>query len=74
MTYNTESELAPAIAEAVATHGGTCYYVGGYVRDALLGIENKDIDMEVHGVSPFVLEDILEDFRVCEKEKIYLLE
>ena len=39
-----------------------CYYVGGYVRDALLGIENKDIDMEVHGVSPSVLEDILKDF------------
>ena len=62
MVYNSETELARAIAEAVDTHGGVCYYVGGYVRDRLLGIENKDIDMEVHGVSPSVLEDILKDF------------
>ena len=62
MTYNSETQLARAIAEVVSTHGGVCYYVGGYVRDALLGSENKDIDMEVHGVSPTVLEDILKDF------------
>ena len=62
MAYNTETRLARAIAEAVFAYGGTCYYVGGYVRDALLGIENKDIDVEVHGVSPSVLEDILKDF------------
>lgn len=62
MTYNSETELARAIAEAVSSHGGVCYYVGGYVRDRLLGIENKDIDMEVHGVSPSVIENILKDF------------
>ena len=62
MNCNTETQLARAIAEAVSARGGACYYVGGYVRDALLGIENKDIDMEVHGVSPSVLEDILKDF------------
>ena len=62
MTYNSERELARAIAAAVSTQGGVCYYVGGYVRDDLLGIENKDIDMEVHGVSPPLLEDILKDF------------
>ena len=62
MNCNTETRLARAIAEAVFAYGGTCYYVGGYVRDALLGIENKDIDVEVHGVSPSVLEDILKDF------------
>ena len=60
--YKTSKDLAIAIAKAVQQHDGTCYYVGGYVRDALLGIENKDIDMEVHGVSPTVLEDILKDF------------
>ena len=62
MTYNTESELARAIAKAVQQQGGVCYYVGGYVRDKLLGIENKDIDMEVHGVSPSCLENILKNF------------
>ncbi|MBR5251257.1 MAG: tRNA nucleotidyltransferase [Oscillospiraceae bacterium] len=62
MKYNTETGLARAIAEAVDSHGGVCHFVGGYVRDRLLGKENKDIDMEVHGISPSVLEDILKDF------------
>jgi len=48
------------IAELVREHGGHTYYVGGYVRDALLGIDNKDIDIEVHGVSPKCLENILD--------------
>ena len=60
--YKTEAELAVAIAKAVYACGGVCYYVGGYVRDLLLGIENKDIDMEIHGVSPDVLESILSQF------------
>ena len=60
--YNSETELARAIAEVVSTYGGVCYFVGGYVRDGLLGIENKDVDMEVHGVTPDVLESILSDF------------
>lgn len=49
------------IAESVKKHGGTVYYVGGYVRDMVLGIENKDIDIEVHGVTPDVLESILSE-------------
>ncbi|MBE6878245.1 MAG: tRNA nucleotidyltransferase [Ruminococcaceae bacterium] len=57
--YKNETELARAIAEAVSIHGGVCYYVGGYVRDSLMGVESKDIDMEVHGVSPNILTDIL---------------
>ena len=60
--YEGETELAFAIAKAVHQHGGVCYFVGGYVRDALLGIANKDIDMEVHGVSPDMLMDILSRF------------
>lgn len=34
--------------------------VGGFVRDALLGLQPKDLDVEVHGVSPARLEDLLE--------------
>lgn len=60
--YNTETQLARAIAEAVNTHGGVCYFVGGYVRDSLMGSESKDIDMEVHGVYPDMLTDILSRF------------
>ena len=51
-------ELASKIAEV----NGRAYYVGGYVRDKLLGIENKDIDIEVHGISFDTLESILQTF------------
>lgn len=40
--------------------GGRTFYVGGFVRDRLLGIENKDVDIEVHGIQPAALYSILE--------------
>lgn len=49
------------IAEKVKEKGGTTYYVGGFVRDKLLGIENKDVDIEVHGIMPDTLKDILKE-------------
>lgn len=48
------------IAELVNKYGGTTYYVGGFVRDRLMGIENKDVDIEVHGISPEKLKEILD--------------
>ena len=57
---NTET-LSRKIAESVEERGGRAYYVGGYVRDRLLGRENKDIDIEVHGIGPDVLKAILDD-------------
>lgn len=53
-------EMAQKIAAAVRQEGGSVYYVGGLVRDALLGRENKDVDIEVHGVTPETLERILD--------------
>ena len=55
----TDPEMAREIALRVKAAGGTAYYVGGYVRDLLLGRENKDIDIEVHGIMPNVLTNIL---------------
>jgi tRNA nucleotidyltransferase (CCA-adding enzyme) len=52
--------MARRVATAVAGAGGRTYYVGGCVRDWLLGRENKDIDIEVHGVSVQALEAILD--------------
>ena len=52
--------MARRVAEAVQQAGGRTYFVGGYVRDLLLGRENKDIDIEVHGVSVQCLEGILD--------------
>ena len=45
---------------AVQQAGGRTYFVGGYVRDLLRGQDNKDIDIEVHGVSVPCLEEILD--------------
>ena len=48
------------LAERVSEAGGRVYYVGGCVRDALMGRGSKDLDVEVHGVSPAALEAILD--------------
>ncbi len=53
-------KTAHRLAELVSEKGGSAYYVGGYVRDRLLLRENKDIDIEVHGITPEALEDILD--------------
>ena len=55
----TDLETAKRIAELVAQHGGRAYFVGGFVRDGLMGIEDTDIDIEVHGIQPEDLKDIL---------------
>lgn len=52
--------MARRVAEAVAQAGGRAYYVGGYVRDRLRGMESKDVDIEVHGVPAQALEAILD--------------
>ena len=54
--------LARAIAREVERLGGKVYYVGGYVRDQILGRANKDVDIEVHGVEVADLEKLLAQF------------
>lgn len=54
--------MARKIAEKVALEGGRTFYVGGLVRDHILGRENKDVDIEVHGITPEKLTEILESF------------
>lgn len=58
-------EIAKEIAKRVQTVGGKAYFVGGYVRDAIMGIDSKDIDIEVHCVSPKQLEGILNSLGEC---------
>ena len=55
-----DMEAARAIARQAAALGGRAYYVGGFVRDRLLGRENTDVDIEVHGLTPQQLEEILD--------------
>lgn len=52
--------MARKIAGLVAEKNGRVYYVGGFVRDTLLHRESKDIDIEVHGIRPSQLEEILD--------------
>lgn len=64
MAHQREEELylVHQLAKAVSEAGGTLYFVGGYVRDRLLGRENKDLDVEVHGLVPEEFLKILERF------------
>lgn len=57
---NRDLKMAEKIAQCVAEKGGKTYLVGGYVRDLLMGIHSKDIDIEIHGVEPDELEHILD--------------
>lgn len=55
--YSMTIQIAKKVEEA----GGTAYFVGGYVRDFILGIPNKDIDIEIHGIEPDALKNILNE-------------
>ena len=57
---NKDTEMAAKIAARVHEAGGSTYYVGGFVRDRLMGIDNKDVDIEIHGISPEKLGEILD--------------
>lgn len=53
------------VAEILKEQGGRALLVGGCVRDALLGLEAKDVDMEVYGLEADVVESVLkENFRL----------
>ena len=68
MAQSKDRELARAIARDVAVRGGRAYYVGGVVRDELMGLDSKDVDIEVYGVSPQALREVLAAHgRVVEK-------
>jgi tRNA nucleotidyltransferase (CCA-adding enzyme) len=50
------------LAQAVRAEGGRALLVGGCVRDSLMGNEPKDWDVEVYGVEPARLRQLLEEF------------
>lgn len=61
MSKEKDILLAERIATEVKKRGGISYYVGGLVRDKLLGLEGKDVDIEIHGITSKTLESILGD-------------
>lgn len=53
-------DIVYRIAEKAAERGGTAYFVGGCVRDMMMGKESKDIDIEIHNIIPSELEIVLD--------------
>jgi tRNA nucleotidyltransferase (CCA-adding enzyme) len=51
-----------SIAQTVKAAGGRAMLVGGCVRDELMGIDPKDWDVEVYGIEPEKLREILDHF------------
>ena len=57
---------ARRIADAIIAVGGAPHIVGGWVRDQLLGLDPKDIDIEVYGLPLPQLEEVLGQFGVVD--------
>ena len=55
-------DLIKFVAFDIKKEGGNAYFVGGYVRDKILGKENKDIDVEIFGLEPLQLKSILSKY------------
>ena len=62
MSADFDLDRAREIALAVRHAGGRALIVGGWVRDRLLGLDSKDIDIEVYGVPAAGLRTLLERF------------
>ena len=65
MTFDSRSGLDPRcfeIARAVRNAGGRALVVGGWVRDHLLGVRSKDVDIEVFGLETERFEALLAGF------------
>ncbi len=59
---NDPLEPARAIAAAVSAAGGRAWLVGGFVRDRLLGLDPKDLDLEIFGIAAADLPALLAPF------------
>lgn len=60
-------KILESIALAIEKQNGQMFYVGGYVRDLILGRKNKDIDVEIHGIAVKDALTILESFGAVDK-------
>jgi tRNA nucleotidyltransferase (CCA-adding enzyme) len=50
------------LAKRIDAEGGRAMLVGGCVRDELMGLVPKDWDLEIYGIEPARLREILNDF------------
>jgi tRNA nucleotidyltransferase (CCA-adding enzyme) len=56
------SDKVLRLARAVRAAGGRALMVGGCVRDRLMGVQPKDWDVEVYGLEPRRLRQLLDEF------------
>ncbi len=75
ITVPDQAALAPllqgertAVARGIAALGGRVLLVGGSVRDLAMGVEPKDLDWEVHGLSPESLAGLLGNY--CDVHQV----
>ncbi len=61
MTINVPHKVID-LATAVKNIGGRAMLVGGCVRDELMGVDHKDWDVEVYGIEPAQLKELLDLF------------
>jgi tRNA nucleotidyltransferase (CCA-adding enzyme) len=54
--------IVTTIAARVKERGGRALLVGGCVRDEILGVPSKDVDMEVYGLNVDELKTVLSEF------------
>jgi tRNA nucleotidyltransferase (CCA-adding enzyme) len=50
------------LASSIRAEGGRALLVGGSVRDMLMGAQPKDCDLEVYGIEPARLREVLDEF------------
>jgi tRNA nucleotidyltransferase (CCA-adding enzyme) len=62
VTETDHLPLAVSIARATRQQGGRALIVGGWVRDRLLDLCSKDIDIEVYGIDAEALKALLGQF------------
>ena len=55
-------DTATAIARRVRDAGGRALIVGGWVRDRLMNLPSKDLDLEVYGLSAGRVKEVLAEF------------
>ena len=59
-------KLLIPIFKDISLNGGQPLITGGYIRDALIGIQSKDIDIEVYYIKTYkALEKIISQFGPC---------
>lgn len=58
----TIDPLVLNLCQAINASGGRAFLVGGWVRDHLRGVPNVDYDLEVYGLEPVQLRELLDAY------------